>query len=222
MNSALGADTCLCPKFRQASVGFDGSCFEKDILNLSYLARTLYLDEVADYWLSILSINRYQCDRFARTVIRKLNGTLRGKKIAIFGFAFRDGTNDTRNSVAVHIIAQLAAELPREIAIFDPGCAVEEVGSEIQSHIKDPAQMSRIRVHPGWREAVNGAAAVCILTPWDRFRGPLPMIPLPSPNTLIHRMDDATLSRLLQGDESDPTETDPRVRTIGPESERID
>lgn len=208
VSSALGADTRLGPKFLQAGVGFGGSCFEKDILNLSYLARTMHLEEVADYWLSIISINRYQRDRFARTVIQKLNGTLRGKKIAIFGFAFKDRTNDTRNSVAVHIIAQLAAELPREIAVFDPGCAPEEVEEEIRVLIKDPAQMSRIKVHSGWRDTVDSAAAVCVLTPWDQFRGPLSTVPLPSPNTLIRRMNDATLSRLLQGSGPGPTEAD--------------
>ncbi|KAI1073554.1 UDP-glucose/GDP-mannose dehydrogenase family, NAD binding domain-containing protein [Whalleya microplaca] len=206
--SAIGTDTRLGPKFLHAGVGFGGSCFEKDILNLSYLARTLYLDEVADYWLSILNINRYQRDRFTQTVIRKLNGTLRGKKIAIFGFAFKDRTNDTRNSVAVHIIAQLVAEQPREIAVFDPGCQVEEIEEEIRNFIKDPIQMSRIRVYPSWKDPVDQAAAVCILTPWDNFRGPLPRVVLPSPNTLIRRMDGPTLSRLLDGNSSGPTEMD--------------
>ena len=171
VSRALGADSRLGPRFLHAGVGFGGSCFEKDILNLAYLARCLHLQEVADYWTSVLDINRYQRERFTKTAIRKLNGTLRGKKIAIFGFAFKDGTNDTRNSVAVHIIAELAAEMPREIAVFDPGCAPDEVEEEIRRLVKDDSMMSRIRITSGWRDAVNGASAALILTQWEQFRG---------------------------------------------------
>lgn len=171
VSRALGADSRLGAKFLHAGVGFGGSCFEKDILNLAYLARCLHLPEVADYWTSVLDINQYQRERFTKTAIRKLNGTLRGKKLAIFGFAFKDGTNDTRNSVAVHIIAELALELPQEIAVFDPGCAPDEVEEEIRRLVKDEAMMSRIKIVSGWRDAVDGASAVCILTQWEQFRG---------------------------------------------------
>lgn len=171
VSRALGADTRLGPKFLHAGVGFGGSCFEKDILNLAYLARCLHLPEVAHYWTSVLDINRYQRERFTKTAIRKLNGTLRGKKLAIFGFAFKDGTNDTRNSVAVHLIAELAAELPREIAVFDPGCAPDEVEEEIRRIVGDDTTMRRVKITSGWREAVDGASAVCILTQWEQFRG---------------------------------------------------
>ncbi|KAI3398043.1 hypothetical protein diail_9906 [Diaporthe ilicicola] len=171
VSRALGADSRLGPRFLHAGVGFGGSCFDKDILNLAYLARCLHLPEVADYWTAVLDINRYQRQRFTKTAIRKLNGTLRGKKLAVFGFAFKDGTNDTRNSVAVHIIAELALELPREIAVFDPGCAPDEVEEEIRRLVKDEAMMSRIRIVNGWRDAVDGASAVCILTQWEQFRG---------------------------------------------------
>lgn len=174
VSRALGADSRLGPKFLHAGVGFGGSCFEKDILNLAYLARCLHLPEVADYWTSVLEINRYQRERFTKTAIRKLNGTLRGKKVAIFGFAFKDRTNDTRNSVAVHLIAELAAELPREIAVFDPGCAPDEVEEEIRRVVTDETMVSRVKITSGWREAVDGASAVCILTPWEQFRGTRP------------------------------------------------
>lgn len=171
VSRALGADSRLGPRFLHAGVGFGGSCFEKDILNLAYLARCLHLPEVAEYWTGVLDINRYQRERFTKTAIRKLNGTLRGKKVAIFGFAFKDGTNDTRNSVAVHIIAELALEQPREIAVFDPGCAPDEVEEEIRRVVRDEAMMRRIKVVSGWRDAVYGASAVCILTQWQQFRG---------------------------------------------------
>jgi UDPglucose 6-dehydrogenase len=124
LSLGLGADSRLGPRFLHAGVGFGGSCFEKDILNLSYMAQSLHLSEVADYWMGVLDINKYQRQRFSRKVVRALNGSLRGKKIAVLGFAFKENTNDTRNSVAVHFIAELTAEMPAEISIFDPGCSV--------------------------------------------------------------------------------------------------
>ncbi|KAK3985198.1 putative UDP-glucose 6-dehydrogenase [Cladorrhinum sp. PSN332] len=168
---AIGKDARLGPKFLQAGVGFGGSCFEKDILNLAYLARELHLDVVADYWLAILRINEHQRQRFARNIVCELNGSLRGKKIAVLGFAFKDGTNDTRNSIAVHIIKSLAAEMPREIAIFDPGCASNEILEEVEKVGLSSAQLDKIRICGSWRECVQEASATCILTQWKQFRG---------------------------------------------------
>ncbi|KAK4033487.1 UDP-glucose/GDP-mannose dehydrogenase family, NAD binding domain-containing protein [Parachaetomium inaequale] len=168
---AIGKDMRLGPKFLQAGVGFGGSCFEKDILNLAYLARELHLDVVAEYWLAVLKINEDQRQRFARNVVRELNGSLRGKKIAVLGFAFKDGTNDTRNSIAVHIIKDLASEMPREIAVFDPGCAAADILEEIQGIGLSPAQVERVKICSSWRECVQGASAACILTQWKQFRG---------------------------------------------------
>ncbi|KAK0711977.1 hypothetical protein B0H67DRAFT_647306 [Lasiosphaeris hirsuta] len=168
---ALGKDTRLGPKFLQAGVGFGGSCFEKDILNLAYLASELHLDVVADYWLGILRINEYQRQRYACNVVRELNGSLRGKKIAVLGFAFKDGTNDTRNSIAVHIIKDLAGEMSREIAIFDPGCASADILVEIEKIGLTQDQFSRIRICTDWREVVQEASAICVLTQWRQFRG---------------------------------------------------
>lgn len=168
---AIGKDTRLGPRFLQAGVGFGGSCFEKDILSLAYLARTMHLDVVADYWLAILRINEDQRQRYARNVVRELNGTLRGKRIAVLGFAFKDGTNDTRNSIAVHIVRDLAAEMPRKIAIFDPGCAPADILDEAQKIGLSAAELERVKVCSNWRECVRDANAVCILTQWKQFRG---------------------------------------------------
>lgn len=230
VSRALGADSRLGAKFLHAGVGFGGSCFEKDILNLAYLARCLHLDRVADYWTGVLDINEYQRQRFAKTAVRKLNGTLGGKKVAIFGFAFKEGTNDTRNSVAVHLIAELAAELPREIAVFDPGCAPEEIEEEIRRHVKDETLMSRIKVNKGWREAVNSASAACIITQWEQFRGTrapncksisTTLIPSMDPsNTLSfcdnepNEMNIMELERLLPTTAS--TDTEDRLRRLVP------
>jgi len=168
---AIGKDVRLGPKFLRAGVGFGGSCFEKDILSLAYLARELHLDVVADYWLAVLRVNEDQRRRFTRNVVRELNGSLRGKKIAILGFTFKEGTNDTRNSIAVHIIKELVSEMPREIAVFDPGCAPHEILEEIQRIGLNKDEMERVRVCYGWRECIQQASAVCILTQWRQFRG---------------------------------------------------
>lgn len=205
VSRALGADARLGPKFLHAGVGFGGSCFEKDILNLAYLARGLHLDEVAAYWTAVLDINRHQRERFARAAIRKLHGTLRGKKVAVFGFAFKDGTNDTRNSVAVHVIAELAAELPREIAVFDPGCAPEEVEEEIRRAVGgDETLMSRISITSGWKAAVDGASAVCILTQWEQFRGTRALAAREHPVAVPEKV----LSRVLSATDKEPSEMD--------------
>jgi UDPglucose 6-dehydrogenase len=168
----LGSDSRLGPRFLHAGVGFGGSCFEKDILNLSYMARSLHLNEVADYWMGVLDINKYQRQRFSRKVVRALNGSLRGKKIAVLGFAFKENTNDTRNSVAVHVIAELAAEMPAEISVFDPGCSLAGIEEEIRKIGVSNFQMERIKVREHWKETVDGASAVCILTQWNHFRYP--------------------------------------------------
>jgi len=168
---AIGKDGRLGSRFLQAGVGFGGSCFEKDILNLAYLAREMHLDVVADYWLAILRINEDQRQRYARNIVRELYGSLRGKKIAVLGFAFKDGTNDTRNSIAVHIIKSLAEEMPREITIFDPGCATHEILEEIEKVGLTSAQLERIKICTNWRDCVQDASAVCILTQWKQFRG---------------------------------------------------
>ncbi|ROV90910.1 hypothetical protein VMCG_09981 [Cytospora schulzeri] len=232
VSRALGADSRLGPKFLHAGVGFGGSCFEKDILNLAYLARCLHLPEVADYWTSVLDINKYQRERFTKTAIRKLNGTLRGKKVAIFGFAFKDGTNDTRNSVAVHIIAELALEMPREIAVFDPGCAPDEVEEEIRRLVKDESMMSRIKITSGWRDAVDGASAALILTQWEQFRGTqviaakkdaamtpnndLPGLPLPTEKE-PSEMDITGIEQVISGTPSNDDE-DPLHRLMPQEA----
>ncbi len=168
----LGADSRLGPRFLHAGVGFGGSCFEKDILNLSYMARSLHLNEVADYWMGVLDINKYQRQRFGRKVVRALNGSLEGKKIAVLGFAFKENTNDPRNSVALHFIAELVAEMPAEISVFDPGCSVAGIEEEIRKIGVSNFQMQRIKVREHWKETVDGASAVCILTQWNHFRYP--------------------------------------------------
>lgn len=128
---AIGCDTRLGPKFFKAGLGFGGSCFKKDILSLVYLAQTLYLDEVAEYWKQVLTMNEFQRSRFVKRVVSNLHGTLIGKKIALLGYAFKKDTSDTRESPAIEVVKELLADNPAEIAVFDPRCNPEDVKDEL-------------------------------------------------------------------------------------------
>jgi UDPglucose 6-dehydrogenase len=172
---SIGLDRRIGPQFLKAGLGFGGSCFRKDIGSLVYLAKTLGLDEVADYWNAVQIINQSQRTRFARKVISRLNGTLRGKKITMLGFAFKKDTGDTRESVAIDIIRILLEERPAEVAIFDPGCSPEEIHREIDQMAAtlepDVARLkSRITVSTEPYQACLDSNAICIVTDWDHFK----------------------------------------------------
>jgi len=132
ISKAIGLDPRLGSKFLVAGLGFGGSCFKKDILSLVYLAQTLNLEEVAEYWMQVITINEFQRNRFVRRVVSNLHGTLIGKKISILGYAFKKDTSDTRESPAVEVVKSLLADNPAEIAIFDPRCNPEDVKDELQ------------------------------------------------------------------------------------------
>lgn len=129
---AIGSDARIGSKYLKAGLGFGGSCFEKDILSLVYLAQTLNLHEVAEYWMQVLNINEFQRTRFVKRVVSNLHGTLIGKKLTIFGYAFKKDTSDTRESPAGEVVKSLLADNPAEIAIFDPRCNREDVRDEIK------------------------------------------------------------------------------------------
>jgi UDPglucose 6-dehydrogenase len=116
---AIGYDSRIGPKFLKASVGFGGSCFQKDILNLVYIAKSYGLDEVAAYWEQVVLMNDYQKRRFANHIIQTLYNTVSGKKITFYGWAFKKDTNDTRESAAIYVADALIEE-KAEIYVYDP------------------------------------------------------------------------------------------------------
>jgi UDPglucose 6-dehydrogenase len=160
---AVGMDSRIGPKFLKAGPGFGGSCFKKDILNLVYICETYGLQQVADYWRQVVLMNDYQQERLVGTVIRTMFNTLANKKLALFGFAFKANTSDTRESPAIAITKMLAEERA-QIVITDPkalGHVAEDLG-ELASRVKtteDPY------------EAAKDADAIVLLTEWDQFRG---------------------------------------------------
>ncbi|CAH8550435.1 unnamed protein product [Schistosoma bovis] len=130
VSKAIGADHRIGPYFLNASLGFGGSCFRKDILSLMYISETLNLPEVASYWYSVLQMNNYQINRFTRNVIEKLHNTLKGKRIAIFGFTFKADTYDTRDSPVIPLCNQLLQE-QAELAIYDPKALHKQIESDL-------------------------------------------------------------------------------------------
>src|SRR6478752_5402502 len=124
--NAIGKDSRIGPKFLKSSVGFGGSCFQKDILNLTYLCESFGLPEVAAYWTSVVGINDWQKHRFAARIVKSLFNTVADKKIAVLGFAFKKDTNDTRESAAINVVRDLLAEHAK-VTVYDPKVPAHEI-----------------------------------------------------------------------------------------------
>ncbi|ATY64415.1 UDP-glucose 6-dehydrogenase [Cordyceps militaris] len=178
---AVGVDPRIGNKFLVAGIGFGGSCFKKDVLNLVYLADTMGLPEVGEYWRQVVKMNEYARDRFTNRVIKCLNNTLVGKKVSILGYAFKKNTSDTREAPALEMIKTLLEERPREIAIFDPCCNPLVIKNEIRSLLGPLAEGNNISVYGNAYDACDDATAVVIATEFDEFRNqPVPKPTAPS------------------------------------------
>ncbi len=170
---AIGTDSRIGPKFLAAGPGFGGSCFRKDILNLVYLCRYYGLEEVAHYWEQVVDLNTWQQLRIARLVVRRLFGTVSGKRLAVLGFAFKADTNDTRESPAIPICKDLLDE-GAHLAIHDPKTDTAQITADLGR----PPCTSGLGLgdEGSWEpaadplEAVSGADAVLVLTEWASFR----------------------------------------------------
>jgi UDPglucose 6-dehydrogenase len=164
--NAIGKDSRIGPKFLKASVGFGGSCFQKDILNLVYLCDHFGLPEVATYWESVVKMNDWQKHRFATKIVRVLFNSVSDKKIAVFGFAFKKDTNDTRESAAISVCRDLLAEQAR-VVVYDPKVPADEIRRDVLGDGKDDP---RLTVVSDPYEAAKSAHAVAIVTEWDEFK----------------------------------------------------
>mmetsp|Transcript_18558 Transcript_18558/g.35505 ORF Transcript_18558/g.35505 Transcript_18558/m.35505 type:complete len:488 (-) Transcript_18558:320-1783(-) len=169
---AIGKDTRIGKRFLNASVGFGGSCFQKDILNLVYLCESFGLKEVAEYWDQVVKINDHQKLRFARKMIRSMFNTISGKKITLLGFAFKKDTGDTRETAAVYVAKHLLAERAK-VTIYDPKVEYEEIVRDF-SYYKalTPGKEFKecVTVAEDPYEAVKGSHAIAIMTEWDAFK----------------------------------------------------
>jgi len=167
---AIGMDSRIGPKFLKASVGFGGSCFQKDILNLVYIAKSFGLNEVADYWEQVIIMNDHQKDRFAKNIITTLYNTISGKKIAFLGWAFKKDTNDTRESAAIYVADYLLKE-EANIAVFDPKVSENKILADLDYLESRKPELNRNRVTAcdDSYSACKNAHAIAILTEWDEF-----------------------------------------------------
>jgi UDPglucose 6-dehydrogenase len=158
---AVGTDTRIGPRFLKSSVGFGGSCFQKDILNLVYICQGYGLKEVADYWEGVIRINQWQQRRFVQNMLGRMFNTVAGKRIALFGFAFKANTGDTRESPALAVARSLLAERA-QVVISDP---------QALDHARDDLADVKEGVvfEPDPYAAAAGASAIAVLTEWKLY-----------------------------------------------------
>ncbi len=159
--AAAGRDSRIGAKFLKAGIGFGGSCFKKDILNLVYLCEYYGLPEVAAYWEQVVKINDFQATRFVRNMLSSMFNTVADKKIAVFGFAFKADTSDTRESPACAVCLQLLEERAN-VAIHDPK-ALDNAKIDLADAV------GNIEYVDCPYEAAKGAHAIAVLTDWPEF-----------------------------------------------------
>lgn len=168
---AIGTDTRIGSKFLKASIGFGGSCFQKDILNLVYIARSYGLQEVADYWEQVIIMNDHQKRRFANNIIKTLYNTVSGKKIAFLGWAFKKDTNDTRESAAIYVADYLLNE-EAMVSVYDPKVNQQQILTDL-NYLNSRTENDNTRltnVYSDPYECCKDAHAIAVLTEWDEFK----------------------------------------------------
>lgn len=168
---AVGTDSRIGPKFLKSSVGFGGSCFQKDILNLVYIARSYNLHAVANYWEQVILLNDHQKSRFAEKIIRDMYNTVNGKRIVFLGWAFKKDTNDTRESAAIYVADHLLSE-EANIIIYDPKVTAEQIYRDLDYLGTRSSEENKrlVQVVEDPYEACKDAHAIAVLTEWDEFR----------------------------------------------------
>lgn len=166
ISRAIGMDPRIGPHFLEAGVGFGGSCFRKDILNLAYMCGQAGLDEVAQYWLSVVKMNDTQIARFVKMILDNLFNTVADKKLAVFGFSFKPETNDTRDAPAIQICVRLLEEQAR-LAITDPQ-ALDNARRDLTGLPGDAS--GRVAYEPDPYQAASGAHALVLVTHWQQFK----------------------------------------------------
>ena len=168
---AIGMDSRIGSKFLKSSVGFGGSCFQKDIMNLVYIAKSFGLNEVADYWEQVIIMNDHQKRRFSKNIVSTLYNTVADKKIAFLGWAFKKDTNDTRESAAIYVANDLIYERAN-IAVYDPKVERKQILSDLdylESRTTSENEKHLVTFENPY-EACKNAHAIAVLTEWDEFK----------------------------------------------------
>ena len=168
---AIGMDSRIGSKFLKASVGYGGSCFQKDILNLVYIAKSYGLEEVANYWEQVVIMNEHQKQRFSDNIVQTLYNTVSGKKIAFLGWAFKKDTNDTRESAAIKVADNLLNE-QAEIVVYDPKVSQERIYADLDYLETRSAEENKrlLSVVSDPYDACVDSHGIAILTEWDEFK----------------------------------------------------
>ena len=173
LSYAIGMDHRIGPHFLNASVGFGGSCFQKDILNLVYLCKYYGLDEVSEYWNQVIKINDFQKNRFAQKIIDHFDGTLKSKTISILGWAFKANTNDSRESPSIYVAERLYMA-GAKLLVYDPMVSANTIKNDINVYWKNSISQDdlkkRVKVVSSFDKASDQTDALAILTEWDEFR----------------------------------------------------
>jgi UDPglucose 6-dehydrogenase len=171
VSKAIGMDSRIGSKFLKASVGFGGSCFQKDILNLVYISKAFGLNEVADYWEQVIIMNDHQKKRFSKNIVQTLYNTVSGKKITFLGWAFKKDTNDTRESASIYIADDLINE-QANIALYDPKVNQKQVLFDLD-YLETRSSQENEKHITSFEcpyAACENAHAIAILTEWDEFK----------------------------------------------------
>jgi len=170
VSKAIGMDPRIGNRFLSASVGFGGSCFQKDILNLVYLCESFGLTEVAAYWQSVVDMNDYQKTRFVQNMVRTMFNTITGKKIGLLGFAFKKDTGDVRETAAAYICKHLIDE-QSDIHIYDPKVKKEDLLREMKytCGVDEETCNKYITMHTDPYKALENAHCIAVMTEWDMF-----------------------------------------------------
>jgi UDPglucose 6-dehydrogenase len=171
---AVGMDNRIGKRFLNSSIGFGGSCFQKDILNLVYLCETYGLRECAEYWNQVIVMNDYQKKRFSEKMVSTLFNTVTGKKIAILGFAFKKDTGDVRETPSMFVVRDLVHEQAK-VHVYDPQVKREDMWTEMDYTCKMnatnyPGLEEAVTTSPDAYAACDGAHALAVLTEWDEFK----------------------------------------------------
>ena len=175
---AIGTDSRIGPKFLKASVGFGGSCFQKDILNLVYLCEHFGLHEAAAYWDQVVIMNDYQKRRFASNMVKTMFNTVSDKQIGMLGWAFKKDTNDTRESAAIYVCRDLLLERAR-IHVYDPQVSESHIRADLEYLLRDESGelssykkslIDNVKVVPDAYAAARDSHAIAVMTEWDEFK----------------------------------------------------
>ena len=177
VSKAVGLDSRIGPKFLRASIGFGGSCFKKDILNLVYIANFYGLKEVADYWESVVKINNYQTDRFFKNIINSFDLNVASKVITILGWSFKKDTNDSRESASIYLTEKLISK-GFTIKVYDPMVNGNRIKEDIERLLIDKGKLeeqtadvlTRLKICDELYESLKDSNAVAICTEWDEFK----------------------------------------------------